>query len=494
MKNYLLILALIVPFGLFAQDHDKIKEEDPEVSVTTHKVSTPSGTINYTATAGHMIIRDEDGYSRAKVFYMAYTKGDKVDTNRPVTFAFNGGPGSSSVWLHMGALGPKRVVMTEKGDQTKPPFEIVDNEYTWLDETDLVFIDPIETGYSRPAQGVSKKEFLGYNEDIQIVGDFIRKYTTQEGRWSSPKFLAGESYGTTRAAGLSGYLQDRYGMYLNGMMLISAILNFQTAYFTDGNELPYSLFLPTYAAIAWYHDKIDKNKYPELRPFLDEVEKFAEEDYTVALMKGDRLKGDDYKKIQKQLSEFTGLSEEWLESAHLRINIQRFVKELRRDEGITVGRLDGRITSFDYDNAGERYEYDPSYNAAIFGPYTAAIHQHLHDNLKVKKDDLPYEILTGRVRPWNYNNVQNQFLNNSQTLRQAIHKNPSLKVIVTNGYYDLATPYFATEYTFDHMFLNEAFKDNISMTYYEAGHMMYIHKPSLEQFTDDIRKFLKESK
>ena len=462
---------------------------DPPLVTTQHSITVSGETINYTATTGYLVLRKEDQTPRAKVFFIAYTRdSESAPDQRPITFAFNGGPGSSSVWLHMGALGPKRIKMTEKGESLPPPYSIVDNEYSWLNKTDLVFIDPVETGYSRPAKGVKKKEFTGYEQDIESVGDFIRLYTTRNGRWSSPKFLAGESYGTTRAAGLSGYLQDRYGMYLNGLMLISSILNFQTARFGRGNDLPYVLFLPTYAAIAYYHQKLPQPP-DNLADFLSEVEDFAQGEYATALMRGDSLPENQQTAIVDKLHRYTGLSQEFLEDIHYRIHISRFVKELRRDEGITVGRLDGRMIGRDYDDAGEFYDFDPSLDGTISGPYTTALNAYLHDELKYE-NDLPYEILTSRVHPWDYSNVQNEFLNVAETLRGAMTKNPFLKVHVFNGYYDLATPYFATEYTFSHMYLSDSIKNNVSMSYYDAGHMMYIHQPSLEKMKQNVDAFI----
>ena len=460
--------------------------------ITRHNLKLKNGeNIAYIAESGVYQQKDEDGKLKAEIFYIAYFKDNLQErSKRPITYCFNGGPGSSSVWLHMGGLGPKRIVMQEEGYPTPPPYEIIDNEYSWLEWTDLVFIDPVMTGYSRPAEGVDKKEFTGYEEDIKSVGEFIYSFTGLQRRWGSPKYLAGESYGTTRAAGLSGQLQDRYGLYINGLVLVSAITNFQTARFEKGNDLPYPLFLPTYAATAWYHGKLNK-KFDNLEKLLSEVEAFALNDYNTALMKGDRLNTEEKNEIAKRLAEYTGLSEKYIHQTNLRINIQRFVKELRRDESITVGRLDSRIIASDYDDAGERYEFDPSYNLAIYGPYTMAIHEHLQKNLKISKD-IPYEILTGRVQPWNYANVQNQYLNVSETMRSAMIKNPNLKVIILNGYYDLATPYFATQYTIDHMFLPPDRKKDIEMCYYPSGHMMYIQKSSLIKMTEDVRKFYKK--
>ncbi|MDH3709723.1 MAG: peptidase S10 [Cyclobacteriaceae bacterium] len=481
------LLSLAIP--VFSQSNDKplVVEEDPPLSVTNHSVRLLNGeTLNYQATCGYLLLRNEQGESTAKIFFIAYTKRSTDNSKRPITFTFNGGPGSSSVWLHMGGLGPKRVLMTDKGEATSPPYQLVDNPYTWLEMTDLVFIDPVETGFSRPAKNVDKKEFTGFENDIKSVGAFIHLYTSRYARWSSPKYLAGESYGTTRAAGLSGHLQQRYGMYLNGLVMVSAITNFQTARFERGNDLPYMLFLPTYAAMAHYHGKI----YVEgdLPAYLKQVEEFAIGEYSNALMKGDALPAAEFETIAGKLAGFTGLSESYIKQTNLRIHIRRFVKELRRDEGLTVGRLDGRMTGIDYDDAGEGYEYDPSYDATILGPYGMAINSHLKDNLNFSSD-LPYEILTGRVRPWSYSNVENSYLNVSETLRGAMHRNQDLRVLICNGYYDLATPYFATDYTLNHMFLDPQLRDNVTMKYYQAGHMMYIHKASLEKLTQDVRDF-----
>jgi len=482
----------------FAQKADKPADTrnvpDPELSVTKHTITLNGAggepqKINYTATAGYLPQRDESGTIKANIFFVAYTRdGVTNPATRPITYTYNGGPGSASVWLHMGALGPKRIVMGDDGSMLAPPYTVTDNEYTWLAFTDLVFIDPVMTGYSRPTEGVDKKEFTGYVEDIQSVGDFIRLYTTRNDRWASPKFLAGESYGTTRSAGLSGYLQDRHGLFLNGIVLISSVLDFSTILFTSGNELPYSLFLPTFAAMAWYHKQVPA--YSDLKTLLTDVEKYAAGDYTVALMKGDKLTPAERQTVATQLSKFTGLSTEYLLSSNLRIKDSRFTKELLRKQGRTVGRLDGRFTASDYDRAGDTNEFDPSYNATIYGPFTTAVNDHLHRTLKVK-NDLPYEILTGRVRPWNYSNVQNQFLNTAETLRSAMTKNPYLKVHVCNGYYDMATPYFATDYTFAHMMLDPALKKNITMSFYETGHMIYVDKPALISMTRYVADFYK---
>jgi carboxypeptidase C (cathepsin A) len=459
------------------------------LSETSHTVVVGGRSLTYKATAGTLLLKDEAGAKKASVFYMAYTLDGVGDpSGRPLTFSFNGGPGSSSVWLHLGLLGPRRVLMSDEGHALPPPYELVDNEHSLLDVTDLVFIDPVTTGYSRAVPDEDPQQFHGVEEDVETVGEFIRLYTSRAGRWASPKFLIGESYGTTRAAGLAGFLQGRHGMYLNGIMLVSSILNFQTARFDVGNDLPYILFLPTYTATAWYHGRLDESLQRDLRSTLDEVEAFALGDYAEALIRGDTLEGHEREEIADRLARYTGLSREYVLQTQLRIQIHRFVKQLRRDERLTVGRLDSRFTGTDRDAAGENYEFDPSY-AAIQGPYTATLNDYVRRELGFEID-LPYEILSGRVRPWKFGSYENRYVNVAETLRQAMTRNPSLKVFVANGFYDLATPYFATQYTFDHLGLDPSLRHNISMGYYEAGHMMYIHLPSLRQLKEDLREFV----
>ena len=483
------------------------KEPKDDIVTSQHTIMIAGREINYTVTCGTMVLKEEsekggdaknenEGYkSKAEIFFTAYTldRDESVADSqhrksRPITFSFNGGPGSSSVWLHLGLLGPRRVEMGDAAELLPPPYHLVDNEFSLLDVTDLVFIDPVTTGYSRAVEGENPKQFHNFEKDISSVGDFIRLYTTRYNRWVSPKFLAGESYGTTRSAGLSGYLQERHGMYLNGIILISSILNFQTARFTSGNDLPFILFLPTYTATAWYHGKLDEELGKNLRATLDEVEAFAAGEYANALMKGDSLSRDEYDQVVVKLARYTGLTQEYIQQTNLRINIMRFTKELQRDQRRTTGRLDSRFTGIDRDAAGETWEHDPSMSA-IMGPYTATLNDYVRTELKFESD-LPYEILTSRVWPWGYENVQNEYLNVGETLRKAMSVNPFLKVLIANGYFDLATPYFATRYTFDHMHLDESLRENYSMTYYEAGHMMYIHMPSLEKLKKDMADFI----
>jgi carboxypeptidase C (cathepsin A) len=481
---------------------EKKSEPQDQIVETKHSITLGGQEIKYTVTTGTIVLKEEaekkgdkQGESegekpKASVFFVAYTRDEDADkTKRPLTFSFNGGPGSSSVWLHLGVLGPRRVVMTDIGDLPPPPYQLVDNEFSLLDVTDLVFIDPVSTGYSRPVVGEKAKEFHGFKKDIESVGDFIRLYATRYQRWTSPKFLIGESYGTTRAAGLSGYLQERHGMYLNGIMLISSILSFATARFNPGNDLPYILFLPTYAATAWYHKRLAPELQNDLRATLRQVETFALGEYTLALMKGAALTASERASIAQKLARYTGLSADYIERTNLRINIHRFCKELLRDERRTVGRIDSRFKGIDRDAAGELYDYDPSMTN-IIGPYTATFNDYVRGDLKFETD-LPYEIMTPRVHPWSFDEHENQYVNVAETLRKAMTTNPHLKVTVANGYYDLATPYLATRYTFDHLGIDPTLEKNLSMTYYEAGHMMYIHLPSLAQLKNDLANFVR---
>ncbi len=472
--------------------------------VTTHHTVTIDGqTIAYTVTAGAIVLKEEaekkgedEGASegekpKASIFFIAYTKDGVEDpASRPLTFSFNGGPGSSSVWLHMGVLGPRRVLLDDDGFALKPPYRLVDNEASLLDVTDLVFIDPVSTGFSRPVPGEKAKEFHGFTKDIESVGDFIRLYTSRYRRWLSPKFLVGESYGTTRAAGLSGYLQQRHGLWLNGIMLVSSILDFQTADFNPGNDLPYLLFLPTYTATAWYHRRLpaDLQALP-LAEVLSQVEAFVMGAYALALLQGTALPAEQRAIIAGKLARFTGLSQDYVERSDLRIDIFRFVKELLRDQRRTVGRLDSRYTGIDRDAAGEHFEFDPSY-AAIQGAYTACFNDYVRGDLQFESD-LPYEILKGLYQTWSYKEFENQYVNVAETLRKAISMNPHLRVHVANGYYDLATPYFATAYTFNHLGLDLSLLANVDMSYYEAGHMMYVHLPSLRKLKAELADFIR---
>src|SRR5713226_5494702 len=470
------------------------KPQTPEEKIvqTKHSLKIGGQEIKYTATAGTILLKLEDGTPKASIFSVAYTKDDVSDASqRPLTFSFNGGPGSASVWLHLGLFGPRRVQMGDAGTLLPPPYKLVDNDVSLLDISDLVFIDPVSTGYSRAVPGEAPKQFHGVTEDVQSVAEFIRLYAARNKRWPSPKFLAGESYGTTRAAGLSGYLQQHFGMYLNGIVLVSSILNFETAEFDPGNDLPYLLYLPSYTAIAWYHKKLPPDLQGDFQKAIDESRKYAAGEYADALMTGDNLSSDRRKEIAQKLARLTGLSANFVDECNLRVRLGRFTKELLRDRRRTVGRLDGRFLGIDTDAAGSRPDYDPSM-AAIIGPYTGALLDYVRNDLKFESD-LPYETITPRVQPWNFEPYENRYVNVAETLRNAMTQNPFLHVFVAKGYYDLATPFFAADYTFDHLGLDASLRGHLSGAYYEAGHMMYVHPPSLAKLKAEIALFIKSS-
>ncbi len=472
-------------------DH-KIPEE--RLQKTSHSVTINGKKISYTAHAGTMLIKKEEDEkapkATAEVFYVSYTMEDQNPSDRPITYIFNGGPGSSSVWLHLGLYGPKRVISEKDEKAIPPPYQLVDNEYSLIDKTDMVFIDPVSTGWSRAVPGEKAEQFHSFENDLESVGEFIRQFTSRYNRWSSPKYLAGESYGTTRAAGLSGLLHMKHGLYLNGIMLISSVLNFQTLRFSTGNDLPNVLYLPTYTATAWYHNKLsDVLMNKSIEEVVEESRQFALNEYAPALMLGDRIIDDSkkYDDLCDKLSYYTGIDTEYIKQTNLRIEINRFVKELRRTERITVGRLDSRFTSHDRTSIGEMNEFDPSY-AAIQGPYTATFNDYITRQLQFE-NDLSYNILANLYETWKYDKQQNQYLDASETLRKSLNYNPSMKIFVANGYYDLATPFFATEYTMDHLQIEPHLRNNLQMEYYDAGHMMYLKEDCLKKLKVDLNRF-----
>ncbi|HLU45430.1 MAG TPA: peptidase S10 [Natronosporangium sp.] len=470
-------------------------EPTDELVVTRHTVTLADGTeLSYTATCGRLVLRREehtddkfDGHkAKAEVFLTAYTLDDARPEERPVTFAFNGGPGSSSVWLHLGLLGPRLARSGDVGALVPPPYGLDDNPHTLLAHSDLVFIDPVSTGYSRPAKGEKSKDFHGYQADLESVGEVIRLWTTRHGRWLSPKYLCGESYGTLRAAGLARHLQTTYGMNLNGLMLISTVLDLGLLRGNGHNDLPYVMFLPTYAAIAHYHGLHGDRP---LREVLDEAEAFAEKEYLWALSRGSRLSQQERAEVVAKLASLTGLSEDYIDRVDLRIEHIRFFTELLRHRRLTVGRLDGRFTGWESDYAKERWSADPSLDA-IMGPYTAAFNHYVRSELGYTCD-LPYEVLSRQVNQgWSYKEFEGLSVSVADKLAEAMRANPFLRVYVGCGWYDGATPYLAAEHTMAHLEIPDELRSNIQFAYYPAGHMMYVHEPSRIEQAAHLAEFV----
>ena len=480
---------------------EKADKKPPEhhedaFSETNHSVTVNGEDIAYTATAGRIVLKEDDDTKKASFFFTSYTKDGADPADRPIVFAFNGGPGSSSVWLHLGIFGPKRVKLDDAGNLEALPGTLIDNDQTLLTHADLVFIDPVSTGYTRAIEKDEERSYHHFEKDIESVGAFIRMYLTRYNRWASPKFVGGESYGTTRSAGVAGHLMSRYGIYLNGVILISSVLSFQTIAldsstytFHRGNDLPYVVYLPSYTATAWFHKALDEDlQAMELTELLSEVEAFAESDYLLALQRGSRLDSDSFDDVASKLARYTGLSETFVKRSDLRIEKFHFMKELLRDKGFTVGRLDSRYKGVDRYDVGSMLEHDPSIDVWM-GPYTATFNDYVRRDLGYESD-LVYEILNPKVWPWNYEKFQNAYVDVSETLRDTMTRNPGMRVYVASGYYDLGTPYFATEHTFAHLGIEKALEDNIEVSYFEAGHMMYVHKPSIEKLGSDLRAFV----
>jgi len=464
--------------------------------VTHHQITLDGKTLKYTATTGRLPIKRGDGKIEAEVFFVAYTLDGQDAAKRPVTFAFNGGPGSASIWLHMGALGPRRVALPANGFLPPAPYKIEDNPYTLLDKSDLVLVDAIGTGFSRGENTETSKKFWGVKGDIEGFSEFIRMYITRNERWSSPLFLLGESYGTTRAAGLSEYLQNRYGLYLNGMILVSSALNFQTIEFLPQNNDPYIQFLPSYAASAWYHKKLPADlQAKSLSDVVAAARTFAGNDYALALARGDQLPSADRTRIAGELSRFTGLPASDILLWKLRIKDVQFFTRLLRQEGKMLGRLDARFSGFRYEpgtdvKADQEEEYDPS-SEAVNGPLGAAFNDYVRRELQFESD-IPYELIAD-VQPWNFGDAVNGFPSTTEDLRKAMTRNPYLKLWVTCSYYDLATPFFGAENVVAAMNLEPAIRANLRFSYYESGHMLYIHKPSRVKFKADFEAFLRDA-
>ena len=478
---------------LFA-DKDKAGEKQPEKGkyevtslapvVSRHKVIAGGHEISYTATAGQLPIMNDAGETEAQIFFIAYAINSPAPgKRRPLLFVFNGGPGASSVWLHLGAVGPKRVQMLADGRMPPPPYRLMDNEFTWLDEADLVFIDPVGTGYSRAVKPELSAKFASVQGDIESVGRFIRLYLTRYERWSSPLFLVGESYGTFRAAGLSDYLVE-HGIALNGIILISSIMNLQTTSFDNGNDLPYVLFLPSYAATAWYHKKLVPQN--DLDKTLEAVEVWAATDYLTALGKGDRLSPAERHTIVEKLAGFTGLDRNFIDNRNLRIDTRSFVNELLRKEGQVVGFMDSRFTAANLDPAAPS-RFDPTV-ATIRPPFTAMFNDYVRAELGFQSD-LEYFTLGGGTGPWDWG-AKNSYADTSDNLRNTFAKNPYMKLFVASGCFDLATPHFATEYTLAHLGLTPVLRESITRRRYRAGHMMYLDSASISRLKLDVAEFI----
>ena len=480
------------------EQHGEVKPPPPAVdekhladnlSVTDGQINIDGAALKYKATAGTLVMKDESGHPKASFFFVAYEKQPPADNpaRRPITFLFNGGPGAAAVWLHLGAVGPKRVALDDNGHAPSPPYQLEDNPYTWLSATDLVFIDPVGTGYSRAAPGEKPEQFYGVKEDIQSVGEFIRMYTTRYERWLSPKFLAGESYGTTRAAGLSEYLLDN-GISLNGIVLISSVLNFGTIDLGHGNELPYALYLPSYTAIAWYHKKLPSDlQSADLSKTLKEVERWAMTDYLVDLGAGTSLAAAERSAAVKKLARYTGLPEKYVDKADLRIDPGAFRHELLAAENKIIGRFDARLAGTDSDPLSRDADYDASLNPFL-AAYSATFNDYVRRTLKFNSD-LPYEVLSGKVGPWNFGRGGGGYLDVANDLRMALLKNSSTRVLFCSGRFDLATPYLAATYTINHLDVGPQ-RSNVRQAFFDAGHMLYHHKPDLEKLNKEVTAFI----
>jgi carboxypeptidase C (cathepsin A) len=459
---------------------------EEKISQTSHSFRLDGREIRYTATTGTLPIRLDNGQVAARMFFVAYTKDGEDPKTRPVSFLYNGGPGAATVWLHMGSFAPKHVQMAADGFQPAPPYHLVDNENSLLDATDLVFIDAVSTGFSRTVAGVSSAQFHGQTNDLRAFGEFINTYLSAYSRWPSPKYLIGESYGTIRSAGLSQELQSRHGVELNGIVLISSLLTYQTLSPAPDNDVAYESLIESFTADAWYHKKLPPDlQQQSLKQVVDQARTFAFGEYAQALTRGNTLSDAERKAMALKVARLSGLSAKFVEEANLRVSAGRFRKELLRDQRLTIGRLDGRFTAIDLDAAGEQEEFDPS-NTALQGGYTALFQDYVKNELKWESD-LHYPT-SGNVRPWTYD--ENSYMDMTEPLRSAMTRNPFLKVFVACGYYDMATVMGGSEFNFTHLAYDKQVTDRVSFGYYEAGHMIYIRPSAHKALKQDIARFI----
>jgi len=472
----------------------EVPEPKPEQAVTHHRLTIASTTIDYTATAGTLILRNAEDKPVASIGYIAYTQTEVRDPGRrPLTFAFNGGPGSSSMWLHMGALGPRRIVTADAAPTPPPPYSVVDNEDSVLDRTDLVMIDPVGTGISHSVCGHKDEEFWGVDADVDQVARFIAQYVTDQQRWRSPKFLLGESYGTTRAAGVVDALQQRWSMAFNGVILVSVATDPESLFAVPGNDRPYPMFLPSFAAAAWYHHQIPATR--DLKSVVNDARAFAFGPYLSALMKGDALTDEERDQLAARLHELTGLTPEYLKAARFRVSETMFGQQLLAAKGLTVGRLDARFTGPSVDPLAKEMHYDPELTA-IAPAFVAAFLDYYYRELNAARERTfkPTNFEIGRRWKWEHKapigDYPQPFANTTLDLGHAMTLNPGLRTLILNGYFDLAPPVLATEYSVAHLDLPASLRDHVQMKYYEAGHMMYLHPASLHQMKSDLAAFI----